>query len=384
MPEELPSESIVSGSTSDKLHLYLIGHEPDAKYLKRLLDQVKHHVDTITYVTTCKGKGDLDALHGVDAVISEYIPSSRTEFDFSVARNKALEAAPKDGWLLWLDCDDLFPDIAELKKLISENLNADAYAIPYDVGESCDNVLKIRVHRANEWTWRGKVHEELKWNHSMSSKANVTALRDIKVIHAPDKGKSNHLFHIKLLKEQSKDAVSNWAYIAKEYYNLTQYAQAVPWFDKVIAIDPNDIETYHALILRGLCHARTDNRELAKKDWERALHIFPHRREAYYYLSEIYGSEGNPDANKKGLAYINACNAQPDRKEPFQHRLVYQRNGFMLHAQFLKNFGEVNKAMRILSMVSPEYQDGEYIKMMQNLEKISKEQAIEQRDACCA
>ena len=46
------SGSNVAHSTRDKLTLYLIGHAPDAGYLKRLLEQVKPIIKHVCFVCT--------------------------------------------------------------------------------------------------------------------------------------------------------------------------------------------------------------------------------------------------------------------------------------------------------------------------------------------
>ena len=115
----------------------------------------------------------------------------------------ALEMAlENDGWCFWLDCDDTIEN-PELILETMENSDYDCYLMPYKINHLSGNLNKIRIHKAG-WKWVGKVHEEVVPQVEDQSKVRGFLIDQVPVVHAPDDGKSNHDFHISLLKENIK------------------------------------------------------------------------------------------------------------------------------------------------------------------------------------
>lgn len=344
------SDSTAQANINDKLNLYLIGYSPDVHYLERLLENVKPIIKSLSFVCTDEKEDCLDVIKasGVPFEFDRMLFPKREDFDFSKARNKALEMAKKnEGWYFWLDCDDLIENPEEILKQMEQQKDSVAFGLPYDVNERSDNLFKIRIHK-DEWHWVNPVHEELVPIES-SPKKKVIILSDCPVKHAPDENKSNHEFHISLLKKSAKTAEADYTYLAKEYFNSLQNEKAIPYIKKAIAIHSFPHEIYNLWMMLGICYATQEKSEEAKRAWLSGLEVSPYRKEAYYYLAEIYGREGGNDSLLKGLGYISACTAMIDKKEPLQNSNVYNNQSFKLHARYLQKFNKYKEALKILS-----------------------------------
>lgn len=335
-----------------RLTLYMIGHSPDAHYLRRLLSQVSQTIDSVCFVNTDDSDDCLQVLEesGCAFEIENHIFKSRADFDFSLVRNKAREMAAKhDGWAMWLDCDD---EIASCNKLIAaiDSHQSDVYGMRYDVGAQSQNLIKIRVHRAKDWRWVNKVHEELMPVNGSINDKKISLLQDVFVKHSPDDDKSNHEFHIELLKKSSDGAASDFCYIAKEHFNLGRFKEAIPWIEKTLAIHEVDIEIYNCWMMLGVSYSKIEENEKAESAFLSGLRARPQRREAYYYMSEICGRKGG-SSNVKGLAYIRAANAQDDVSEPLQNGTIYNLNCYKLQARYLQSAGDYVAALETINRV---------------------------------
>ena len=349
----------------------MVGHSPDADYLRRLLSQVKPIIRNVCFVCTDKGKAIQSVLDdsGIPFECSVRVFSSREDFDFSVVRNMARKMATKhSGWSIWLDCDDTMERPEQLLESI-ERVEAEAYALPYEVSPTTANLFKVRVHKADEWHWINSVHEELLPINQKGGQKNVTLFRDLPIVHAPKPDKSNHDFHISLLKKQIKMSPNDYCYLAKEYYNKLDYEGAIPWIEKAIAIHDVSIEIYNLWIMLGIAYAHQGNEERMMDAFFSAIKERPHRREAYFYLAEYCGKKGGKFV-LKGLAYITACNAQRDAGEALQHRKVYDSTGWKLHARYLQKIGEWQAAMDIIENAT--VKDDEYDQIVGECEQALK------------
>ncbi len=213
-----------------------------------------------------------------------------------------------------------------------QEVKAGAYAMPYDVSANTDNLFKIRIHKPDEWKWVNKVHEELLPRDAKEEKREVVLFREIHVKHSPDDEKSNHDFHIDLLKKQIKMSPNDYCYLAKEHFNKCAYEESIPWIKKAIAIHDVSVEIYGLWLMLAISQSQQGDEEGMIDSLHSAIKERPHRREAYYYLAEYYGKKGGKLV-ERGLGYIAACNAQEDKAEPLSHGAVYKLNGYKLHSR---------------------------------------------------
>lgn len=357
------SESTAPHNTNEaKLVLYMIGHAPDAHYLERLLKSMKGAIDHLCFVNTDETDDCLRVIEasGIPFDYDVHTFPERGQFDFSLVRNKArIMAEQIGGWVMWLDCDDVIDNPERIKKSMA-SIAGEAYAMPYRVGESVSNLFKIRLHKAGQWHWVNPVHEELVPKERRDEKREVMLFREIEVVHSPDEGKSNHDFHIDLLKQSIKMAPADYCYLAKEHFNKCDFEGAVPWIEKALAIHDVSIEIYNLWLLLAISHSNLGNEDQMIDALHSAIKERPHRREAYFYLSEYYGKKGGKLV-EKGFAYIKACNAQEDKREALQHASVYQTNGHKLHARYLQTVKDFRAAIEMAQQIESPDKETEQI-----------------------
>jgi len=349
-------------TNEDRLVLYLIGYAPDAHYLERLLKSMKGAVDHLCFVNTDETDDCLRVIEasGIPFDYDVQTFPERSQFDFSLVRNKARVMAEQRGdWVMWLDCDDEIEKPERIKEAMAR-IGGEAFAMPYKVTSAIGNLIKIRIHKPGEWHWVNPVHEELVPQDRSEKKRNVTLFRDIEVQHLPDKGKSNHDFHISLLKESAKTAPADYCYLAKEHFNKCDFEGAVPWIKKALAIHDVSIEIYNLWIMLAISSSRLDEDDAMIEALHEAIKERPHRREAYFYLSEYYGKKGGKLV-EKGLAYIKCCNAQEDKREPLQHASIYHILSYKLHARYLQTIKDYKGAIEMAGRIEDPDEETEQI-----------------------
>lgn len=358
-----PEELNANNNHKDKnVIVYMIGHSPDAKYLKRLLPQLSAFAECLVFVNTDEGNDCAEVLESQDDIPFVYktlLFPDREKFDFAKARNYALDLA-QDCWTqehgcyyyMWLDCDDEIPNGELLPKLMQEN-PSDTYALPYEVNKLFGNLNKIRIHQ-HGWRWVNPVHEELIWQDKDTQKTALV-LKAVPVIHNPDDDKSNHDFHISLLKEEAKKAPANITYLAKEHYNSLRFEEAIEYAKQAIAIHDVDLEVYNLWMMLGTSYFRLEKFDEAVDAFHQGLKLRPWRKEAYFYLSEIYGSRGRAEDLQKGMALIESCNTLKDHQEVFQNNHIYENHCWKLHARYLQKFGDPSGAIqKVLKVQVPD------------------------------
>jgi tetratricopeptide (TPR) repeat protein len=362
MQKILQSDSTAKQKVKDKLNLYLIGHSPDVKYLKRLLSQVKPIVKSLSFVCTDEENDCLEVIEdsGIPYEFERITFSDRQDFDFSLVRNKARDMASKHaGWAFWLDCDDTIDNPEKILEEMEANAGKDAYALPYDVSEKAGNLYKLRIHK-KDWEWQNKVHEEIIPKNG--EKREVLVLSDCPVKHSPDEGKSNHDFHISLLKKNISTSEADYTYLAKEYFNSLKIDEAIPYIKKAIAIHSYPHEIYNLWNMLGVCYGIKDKSDNAIKSFQSAILVAPYRKEAYFHLAELYGKLGETDNLKNGFGYICACTNQLDFGEPLQNTDIYNITGYLLHARYLQKFNKYREALKMLDNIKSECPEADIIK----------------------
>ena len=112
----------------------------------------------------------------------------------------------------------------------------------------------------------------------------------------------------------------------------------------------------------GICYVVDGKNEEAKEAWFSGIPVAPYRKEAYYYLAELYGKLGDNENIHKGLGYIAACNAQIDRREPLQNMAIYNVLGYLLHSRYLQKFNKYKEALEMLDNIKEPCEEAEIIR----------------------
>lgn len=369
MQLESPSKSTQAHATSDKLTLVMIGHSPDAHYLTRLLDQIKPIIKRICFVNTDDTNDCFNVLFASDLEfdIKTKIYKKRKDFHFSECRNLALSMTEPGEWCIWFDCDDQVPEPQRILDDIARFPDGDGYLLPYNVNGRYDNLNKLRVFRAGEFHWVGKVHEELIAT-SDKSKPRLYILQNCMVVHSPDDGKSNHEFHLSLLRNDSNATDDTTLYIGRENFNLGYFYEAYEPLAYCARNHKYKHVQYECLLKLAHVDRADGNIAICEDRLKDAITIQPHRREAYYFLAELLGILGK-DRLKEGLAYISAANAQLDFHELGQDEIIYKRQCYKLHAKYLQAFNYYKPALAAINRIKPEFMDDEARNIKEEIEE---------------
>jgi len=80
--------------------------------------------------------------------------------------------------------------------------------------------------------------------------------------------------------------------LADAYYAGQQYADAGTWLDKVLAIDPKNVQ---GLLARGAVSFNTNDLKGAETTWLKVVAIDPKNQEVHYDLGFLYMNQATPD-----------------------------------------------------------------------------------------
>jgi tetratricopeptide (TPR) repeat protein len=97
--------------------------------------------------------------------------------------------------------------------------------------------------------------------------------------------------------------------LADLYYQGGDFATAGTFFDKIIAIEP---ENTNALLGRGATAYNVGDQTLAEKDWRAVIAIDPKNQDAHYYLGFMYLDSETPDMEKVKAEWNAAIAIAPD------------------------------------------------------------------------
>ena len=307
--------------------LYLIGHTPDKKYFKPLLESVKGFVAGVFYCntdgeqSTCCEFSKISRELNIHCVFENY--DFRDDFHFGKARNTALNSA-KDtfqrcDWFLWLDCDDILEGGENILKNLALNQSIDLWDFPYQV-EGAGFFTRERLHkRGIGGKWVNRVHEIF-----TTDKASRAIMNDVKVIHSKEQGDNtgeSHDFHIALCKQEIENAPNYYLYIGKEYFNSGRPEKAKEFLTYGEVLTECKLEKYNANLLLSKIAANDGDKETEKELLIKALQVDPNRREAYYYLAVQETMAKRFDV---ALGYIRAACALPKQPLGMQEDNLYE------------------------------------------------------------
>jgi tetratricopeptide (TPR) repeat protein len=97
--------------------------------------------------------------------------------------------------------------------------------------------------------------------------------------------------------------------LADVYYQGGDFATAGTFFDKIIAVEPENVS---ALLGRGATAYNVGNSAGAEKDWRAVIAIDPKNQDAHYYLGFMYLDSETPDMEKVKAEWNAAIAIAPD------------------------------------------------------------------------
>ena len=86
-------------------------------------------------------------------------------------------------------------------------------------------------------------------------------------------------------------------YLASSHFDERRYQQALPYLKKLVKMERSEI----SLMLLGICHRETGNRQEALRLIKEAILAAPHRADLHNYLASIYLRMGKPQDAERHL-----------------------------------------------------------------------------------
>ena len=173
---------------------------------------------------------------------------------------------------------------------------------------------------------------------------------------------------------------------ASALFGMGRYMEAVEWIEKALKEVGEDEELYSKL---GTCYLRLDQKEKAKKAFEKALELEPNAKINAYYLARIYLAQGDEqkaleliDQNKlreTALGHIFMANyylaqRRPGRAEAeFELALEQGKRNALVYGEYGNFLLMVNRPHRALELIEKAEELDPSFKNDFHLQKIKKQ-----------
>ena len=233
----------------------------ESPVIERCLGSLKHLIDYWVIVDT--GSND-----GTQEIIKSFLKDipgelhERPWIDFAHNRNEALELANGKGdYLLFIDADDR---LVFLENFTLPELEADLYSIPQR--EAYQNTYRehlvfFLMKNQGEFKWAGKIHEYLRA--ASSRPKDFRILQNVFNEYINDgnrsKDKNKSLKDILILKktiEENPDSPREIFYLARTYYSIEDFDEALKYFKVRAEMGDDPMEVYDCLLYIAICQRR--------------------------------------------------------------------------------------------------------------------------------
>ncbi len=264
----------------------------EKEVIVRCLDSVKHLIDYWVIVDT----GSTDGTQKIIRKHLKDIPGElheRAWVNFGHNRDEAMKLARgKEDYLLFIDADDrlVFDEDFELPPL-----EADMYSIIQKEGSEStfrEHHVYLLIRNNLDFTWNGVLHEFLACP-TNKTQVLLTGLfcdyvNDGNRSKDPDKCEKDIEVLKKAALEDPTDSRSTY-YLARTYWSIRDYSNAIPWFKKRVMQGGDPIEVYYALLYIGLGQMNSgESPDLFLDSFSRAHLYRPSRAEAIYEMGRYY------------------------------------------------------------------------------------------------
>ena len=277
-----------------KIALCLIvkGTDEEAKLLFRVLQETSQYVDGIFITLTQKNK---NAEEVVGSFANTNLSFYKWDNSFANARNYNFSQVPKEyTHILWMDADDLFRGLKNLRGVIEKNLDTDIFVMNYlywfDENKNPVVVhLKTQVIKNDGCVkWAGVLHEDFTPTRQLKSKF----IKDIERLHlstgkrVKEAEERNLLIGRKEIKKNPQDPRSWWL-LAKAQANLHR-DDAIESFKKFVSFSQSDEEKYLARVGMGQLYFNKGDYSKALDEIRYAIGLKPDYPDAYTMAGHIY------------------------------------------------------------------------------------------------
>lgn len=277
-----------------KLALCLIVAPTDeeALLLDTALRYTAKHVDGVFITITGENKQVEAVAKKYKATVSHY----EWDYNFANARNFNFSQVPKDyTHILWMDADDVFRGIENIRKTIEENPQVDVFVMNYLYAFD-EYKMPIVVHLKTQVvkndgcvTWAGELHEDFQQHRSIES----YFVKGIERIHRtnPERIERNTKRNV----EVSQKNVQNDPDDPRSYWNLGQslkgagrYEEALESYEKFLTLSQSDDEKYMVWLAEAEIYLYKADYRKALDTASLAIGTLPEYPDAYHMKGHIY------------------------------------------------------------------------------------------------
>lgn len=352
-------------------------NDGEQKHLKRLLDNMKGHVDEICVTITGDHEGIESLCRKYDVTVSHFTWID----DFAAARNFNFSQCSCE-WILWLDADDTLDKPEVIRDLIQGEYDGYSFLYNYNHdknGKVIDTHWKMQLLRNDgHFEWKGAIHEDpipLSTSVHWTKTDKVTRIHHLNSDFSQEKAERNLRI---LLKERDKDPEEPRTrfYLVRTYVVLEKYEEALVEIEEYLKRSGWNEERYEALLLKGECLLRLDRDKEAIEAYTHATLEVEDKPDAYLKKAAVY-LKLNDFKTTLNLLKIAQSLPVPDAVT-FHNPLNYTRDPYALGAVAYLNLGKTELALASVVKARSFDQADEYLK---DLEQIIR---ITHRDMVCA
>ncbi len=284
----------MSQKTKIALAIIVKPTDEEAALLARALSKTAKHVDGIFITQT-----GLDRHAKIEEVCDLYGATLSTfewDYNFSHARNFNFKQVPKEyTHIIWMDADDIFRGIENLKKIIEFNPDTDIFTMNYlywfDEFKNPTVVhLKTQIVKNNGCVeWAGELHEDFK---KLRELKNPRFIKTIDRLHLSDQSRfeSNTQRNLEIA---TKTAAAN-PKDPRNYWNLgnaqkaaMKLKEAIESFDKFLGMSRSDDEKYIVMLRMAEIYLQSRDFEMAMNTVKMAIGTKPEYPDAYHLKGHI-------------------------------------------------------------------------------------------------
>lgn len=352
--------------TKPKIALAMIvkSSDEEAAFLSQCLDNVAPYVDGIFVTATHKEVEEHedgiswiknDEIERVVKLYGGKVSNFKWVNDFAKARNFNFSQVPKDyDFILWADADDVFRGLDQMRKMIADNSDVDAFAFNYlyafDKWKNPTVVHKKTqlVRNDGSMKWVGRLHEDLQENRSL----NVKFVSFIERMHmtTDDHAESARVRNVEIseieARENPNDPKMSFN-LGNSYFGAGMYEKAKAEYIKFLETSQSNDEKYVIHQRLSAVEKSLGNREAAIGHLLTSIGLMYELPDAYNNLGYLYFDYGNMDEAERYLLKGLTTKPQYHRSIVYNPR-DYDYNPMMALAKVYFNKSRPDLALPML------------------------------------
>jgi tetratricopeptide (TPR) repeat protein/glycosyltransferase involved in cell wall biosynthesis len=295
-----------------KIALCLIAKssEEEAVFLRQCLDNIRPFVDGV-FVTATYRKGQRETTNLIEHELldTDNVSFFEWENDFAKARNFNFSQVPKEyEYIIWSDCDDVFRGLENMRKMIEDNSDVDAFAFNYlyafDKWKNPTVVHKKTqlVRNDGSMKWVGRLHEDLQENRSL----NVKFVSFIERMHmtTDEHAESARIRNVEIseieAKENPNDPKMSFN-LGNSYFGAGMYDKARGEYTRFLETSQSNDEKYVIHQRLSAVEKSLGNRDAAIGHLLTSIGLMYELPDAYNNLGYLYFDYGNMDEAERYL-----------------------------------------------------------------------------------